>query len=32
MEKITLKVAEAPSNLVGRGIAVIDPKVIQENQ
>lgn len=31
MEKITLRVAEAPSNLVGRGIAVVDPKVIQEN-
>jgi transitional endoplasmic reticulum ATPase len=31
MENITLKVAEAPQNLVGRGIAVVDPKVIQEN-
>ena len=31
MEKITLRVAEAPSTLVGRGIAVIDPKVIQQN-
>jgi transitional endoplasmic reticulum ATPase len=31
MDKITLRVAEAPSNLVGRGIAVVDPKVIQEN-
>jgi len=31
MEKITLRVAEAPSNLVGRGIAVVDPKIIQEN-
>jgi len=31
MEKITLRVAEAPSNLVGRGIAVVDPKVLQEN-
>jgi transitional endoplasmic reticulum ATPase len=30
MEDITLRVAEAPQNLVGRGIAVIDPKVIQE--
>lgn len=31
MENITLKVAEAPQNLVGRGIAVVDPKVIQDN-
>jgi transitional endoplasmic reticulum ATPase len=31
METITLKIAEAPQNLVGRGIAVVDPKVIQEN-
>ena len=31
MEKITLKIAEAPQNLVGRGIAVVDPKVIQDN-
>ena len=31
MDTITLRVAEAPSNLVGRGIAVMDPKVIQEN-
>ena len=31
MENITLKVAEAPQNLVGRGIAVVDPKVIQKN-
>jgi len=31
LEKIQLRVAEAPSNLVGRGIAVIDPKIIQEN-
>jgi transitional endoplasmic reticulum ATPase len=30
MDKITLRVAEAPSNLVGRGIAVIDPKIIAE--
>jgi transitional endoplasmic reticulum ATPase len=30
MEDITLRVAEAPQNLVGRGIAVIDPKVIKE--
>ncbi|MFC1803031.1 CDC48 family AAA ATPase [Thermoproteota archaeon] len=30
MDKITLRVAESPSNLVGRGIAAIDPKVIQE--
>ena len=30
MSEITLRVAEAPQNLVGRGIAVIDPKVIQE--
>jgi len=30
MSDITLRVAEAPQNLVGRGIAVIDPKVIQE--
>ena len=31
MENITLKVAEVPQNLVGRGIAVVDPKVIQDN-
>ncbi|MCW4049714.1 MAG: CDC48 family AAA ATPase [Candidatus Bathyarchaeota archaeon] len=31
MEKITLRVAEAPQNLVGRGIAVIDPKVMKDN-
>jgi len=31
MENNTLKVAEAPQNLVGRGIAVVDPKVIQDN-
>ncbi len=31
MENITLKIAEAPQNLVGRGIAVVDPKVIQDN-
>ena len=30
MSEITLRVAEAPQNLVGRGIAVIDPKIIQE--
>lgn len=30
MDKINLRVAESPSNLVGRGIAVVDPKVIQE--
>ena len=30
MEDITLRVAEAPQNLVGRGIAIIDPKVIKE--
>lgn len=30
MSEITLRVAEAPQNLVGRGIAVIDPKVIQD--
>ncbi len=30
MENITLKVAEAPQNLVGRGIAVVDPKIIHE--
>jgi transitional endoplasmic reticulum ATPase len=30
MSETTLRVAEAPQNLVGRGIAVIDPKVIQE--
>src|SRR4030042_4096042 len=32
MDTITLRVAEAPANLVGRGIAVMDPKVIQENR
>ncbi|MFC1803476.1 CDC48 family AAA ATPase [Thermoproteota archaeon] len=31
MEDITLRVAEAPQNLVGRGIAVIDPKIIQDH-
>ncbi len=31
MTNITLKVAESPQKLVGRGIAVIDPKVIQDN-
>jgi transitional endoplasmic reticulum ATPase len=31
MENITLKVAEAPQNLVGRGIAVVDPKIVHEN-
>ncbi|MBN2333991.1 CDC48 family AAA ATPase [Candidatus Bathyarchaeota archaeon] len=31
MENVTLRVAEAPPNLVGRGIAVLDPKVIEEN-
>ena len=30
MSEITLRVAEAPQNLVGRGIAVIDPKIIQD--
>jgi transitional endoplasmic reticulum ATPase len=30
LSEITLRVAEAPQNLVGRGIAVIDPKIIQE--
>jgi len=30
LSTITLRVAEAPQNLVGRGIAVIDPKVIEE--
>ena len=30
MSEVTLRVAESPQNLVGRGIAVIDPKVIQE--
>lgn len=31
MENITLKVAEAPQNLVGRGIAVVDPKIVHDN-
>jgi transitional endoplasmic reticulum ATPase len=30
MSEIILRVAEAPQNLVGRGIAVLDPKIIQE--
>ena len=30
MDKITLRVAEAPPNLVGRGIAVLDPKVMED--
>jgi transitional endoplasmic reticulum ATPase len=29
-ERISLKVAEAPQNLVGRGIAVIDPKIMED--
>jgi transitional endoplasmic reticulum ATPase len=28
MENITLRVAEAPQNVAGRGIAVIDPELI----
>ncbi len=28
MEKITLRVAEAPQNIAGRGIAVVDPELI----
>ena len=28
MEKITLRVAEAPQNVAGRGIAVVDPEII----
>jgi transitional endoplasmic reticulum ATPase len=32
MEKIILRVAEAPSNLVGRGIAIIDQKIIREQE
>ena len=31
MEEATLRVAEAPQNLVGRGIAVVDPKVIEDH-
>jgi transitional endoplasmic reticulum ATPase len=30
MDKITLRVAEAPPNLVGRGIVVLDPKVMED--
>ena len=30
MDKVTLRVAEAPPNLVGRGIAVVDPKVMED--
>jgi transitional endoplasmic reticulum ATPase len=30
MSEVTLRVAESPQNLVGRGIAVIDPKIIHE--
>jgi transitional endoplasmic reticulum ATPase len=32
MEKIILRIAEAPSNLVGRGIAIIDQKIIREQE
>jgi len=28
MENITLRVAEAPQNVAGRGIAVVDPELI----
>ena len=31
MEEVTLRVAEAPQNLVGRGIAVVDPKIIEDH-
>jgi transitional endoplasmic reticulum ATPase len=31
VNKIILRVAEAPPNLVGRGLAIIDPKIIQDN-
>jgi transitional endoplasmic reticulum ATPase len=31
LSEITLRVAESPQNLVGRGIAVIDPKIIQDH-
>ena len=30
MDKLTLRVAESPSNFVGRGIAAVSPKLIQE--
>ena len=30
MSKVTLRVGEAPANLVGRDIAVVDPKVMEE--
>ena len=30
MDKVTLRVAEAPPNLVGRGIAVLDPRVMED--
>lgn len=30
MDKITLRVAEAPPNLVGRGMVVLDPKVMED--
>jgi transitional endoplasmic reticulum ATPase len=29
MDKITLRVAEAPPNMVGRGIAVVDPELVK---
>lgn len=28
MENITLRVAEAPQNVAGRGIAVVDPELV----
>jgi len=30
MEDISLRVAEAPSNIVGRGIAIVDPEIIKK--
>jgi Cell division protein 48 (CDC48), N-terminal domain. len=31
MSEITLKIAEAAQRHVGKGIAVVDPKVVEEN-
>ncbi|HSD04771.1 MAG TPA: CDC48 family AAA ATPase [Nitrosopumilaceae archaeon] len=32
MSEIILKIAEAPQRLVGKGIAVVDPKVVEDNK
>jgi transitional endoplasmic reticulum ATPase len=32
MAEIILKIAEAPQRLVGKGIAVVDPKIVEDNK